>query len=512
MKKTLLLLLLAASSLSMSAQRRLVLIEEFTNDGCSPCASYSPTLDAVLDDRIGEVIAVKYHVGFPDNEDDVYTSQKANMNARINYYGINSVPTTVINGYKLESTPNVTSLNNMINVCASDPVTMNVTSAFTVNDGRLNVTVHVKPDAAIGGDSLRLFVAAIEEHATFASAFPNGETEQNYTCRQLLSGGEGINMGDVAAGGQYDYSTTWTISGVNDTKQLAVVAFVQNIKTGEILATGYAPRKPQEVNSLSLLHVDETPDNICIPDYSGKAIFRNSGQQPLTSAVLNVDINGTVKQYPWSGQLNYLEKDTLSFDNFTTFAFSDNNSVDMWFSNINDTDATSNHITKTLHNATQVTGGVQLRIYTDNAPEETSWKLYNSGGDVVQTGGPYSQSRHFYTENLQLKQDDCYQLEFLDAGGNGIKGAKGNGYFMLYQLNANGSKKRVVQGDYTGSVYDVNFHLSNADITLGIKNASTTTGKGEVTVYDLQGRRVNPESQGLRIVSKAGKAKKVIIK
>lgn len=120
MKKTLLLLLLAASGLSMSAQRRLVLIEEFTNDGCSPCASYSPTLDAVLDDRIGEVIAVKYHVGFPDNEDDVYTSQKANMDARINYYGINSVPTTVINGYKLESTPNVTSLNNMINVCASD--------------------------------------------------------------------------------------------------------------------------------------------------------------------------------------------------------------------------------------------------------------------------------------------------------------------------------------------------------------------------------------------------------
>ena len=97
----------------------------------------------------------------------------------------------------------------------------------------------------------------------------------------------------------------------------------------------------------------------------------------------------------------------------------------MWFSNINGTDATSNHITKTLHNATQVTGGVQLRIYTDNAPEETSWKLYNSEGDVVQTGGPYSQSRHFYTENLQLKQDDCYQLEFLDAGGNGIKGAKG---------------------------------------------------------------------------------------
>ena len=83
---------------------------------------------------------------------------------------------------------------------------------------------------------------------------------------------------------------------------------------------------------------------------------------------------------------------------------------------------------------------------------------------------------------------------------------------MLYQLNANGSKKRVVQGDYTGSVYDVNFHLSNADITLGIKNTSTTTGKGEVTVYDLQGRRVNPKSQGLRIVSKAGKAKKVIIK
>ena len=71
MKKTLLLLLLAASSLSMFAQRRLVLIEEFTNHGCSPCASYSPTLDAVLDDRIGEVIAVKYPAGSPDDEANV---------------------------------------------------------------------------------------------------------------------------------------------------------------------------------------------------------------------------------------------------------------------------------------------------------------------------------------------------------------------------------------------------------------------------------------------------------
>ena len=39
-------LLLAVAA---SAQNRIVLVEEFTNTGCGPCASWSPELDAVIE-------------------------------------------------------------------------------------------------------------------------------------------------------------------------------------------------------------------------------------------------------------------------------------------------------------------------------------------------------------------------------------------------------------------------------------------------------------------------------
>ena len=37
------------SVLPLCAQKPLVLIEEFTNTGCGPCASWSPVLDATID-------------------------------------------------------------------------------------------------------------------------------------------------------------------------------------------------------------------------------------------------------------------------------------------------------------------------------------------------------------------------------------------------------------------------------------------------------------------------------
>ena len=51
-------------------QKRLVLIEEFTNTGCGPCASWSPLLDSCINYRLGDCIAIKYHSGYPYNADE----------------------------------------------------------------------------------------------------------------------------------------------------------------------------------------------------------------------------------------------------------------------------------------------------------------------------------------------------------------------------------------------------------------------------------------------------------
>lgn len=139
-----------------------------------------------------------------------------------------------------------------------------------------------------------------------------------------------------------------------------------------------------------------------------------------------------------------------------------------------------------------------LKIYTDRKPEETTWKVYNSAGEVVDQGGPYSEPRKTYEKVLNLKTDDCYTLEFNDAGGDGIVGKAGNGYYIIYQYTSDKKKKNIKQGDYDGASHLVDFSLENTDVTLGIEgieadNINTDT---PVTVYDISGKAVMKTTAG----------------
>ena len=352
------------------------------------------------------------------------------------------------------------------------------------------------------GTSLRLFVAAIEEHIYPSKPYPNGETSLHYTMRKMFTGGDGIQISDdgLHAGQAYSYGASWEIDFCDDETQLGVVAFLQDIETKEVVCAAYSGAGTNKENHLTLVALNATPDFICVSDYYGYVVLRNDGYNTLTTATLNVKVNGSLKQYPWNGELDYLERDTLAFDGFRDFTLSDDeNQVQLWFSDVNGTAAESNRIKSTFSNSLQAHYGVQLRFYTDKKPDETTWKLYSSVGDVVREGGPYTDPMKLYTENLQLTHDDCYLLEFLDAGNDGIKGDYGTGYYQLYQIDNAGMTQRLTQGNYDGAVHDVYFNLTEASST-GVVEIPTD-GVSSGSCYDLQGRRVLHQERGVNIVN-----------
>ena len=444
-----------------AAQKPLVLIEEFTNTGCNPCAAWSPTLDQVINERLGDCIAIKYHSVYPDNGDEFYNYDPTAQQTRIDFYGVDGVPATYVNGMVIgERTYEM--MNTAIDHFLSQPARYVLSVSKTIVNHQLSVNVAVTPQGSEDPSHLRLFVAAIEEYLIPTRPCNNGETELQYTLRKLLTGGEGMEMGDAwEAGTSHSYDLSWDIDFMNDEQQLGVVAFVQDMETKEILGTAYCEPGSEQENHPTLMRLTDTPDLICVSNYYGQVIFRNSGSNTLTSAQMNVEVNGAVKQYPWSGHLQYLERDTLAFDDFRDFPLNaSENQVRIWMSDINGTESVSNTLTSQFENSVQATYSVQLRLYTDKKPEETTWKVYNSAGDVVREGGPYEGARKLYTENLELTEDDCYLLELEDAGGDGIKGSYGNGYYQLYQVSSDGKTSRLTQGDYTGSLCDVYFNLT----------------------------------------------------
>lgn len=481
------------ASKAQSDNKRLVLIEEFSNTGCGPCASYSPILDSVVSYRLGEVISVKYHGNYPDASDPFYLAQRDDIDRKIAFYDITAYPTTVINGYVMENCSSEYILNNAINVMQQQPENYKINLNSNLTDGTLHLSATVTPQRDTVNANLRLNIVVIEEYYEDASAFSNGETHVRNITRKILPDANGYNIGDVMkAGESYTYTTDWAVTGFGNTDQLGVVAFLQDVNTKEVLATAYVPKAAKGTNKLCLMNVEGTPDNICTPNYYGKVTFRNEGENTITSATLNVNVNGTLKTYSWTGDISYLDKATLDFDDFTNFALNavtNENTAEVWLSDINGTSSESNHMTLNFANAVKATSGVMLRIYTDNKPEETTWKVYNSAGDVVDEGGPYETGRKVYDTVLRLTADDCYTLEFYDAGGDGIVGNYGNGYFILYQYTADKKKKNIRQGDYDGSTYTVDFSLTDADATLGIKTISTADGTDKATLrYNLSGQ------------------------
>lgn len=474
-----------------------ILIEEFTNDGCNPCAKYSPILDKFINERLGDVIAVKYHVGFPDYNDPIFLSQQSDIDSRMTHYNITAAPTNVVNGRTVGNVMTSAWLEEATNAYRIINPHYDLDAYYKKDGNKLTVHTTVRPDTDACGDTLRLFVAVLEEHVDYDSALPNGETELNYTCRKLLTGGEGCALPSEMLKGQ-DYKNTfeWEIENFKDEKELSVVAWIEGTGSQFTHATYYIPKAPQQETAMELLSLTGTPDNICIPNYYGSVIVRNKGQQGIDQATLNVKVNGTLKQYTWTGWLEYLGKDTIDFADFTEFELNNSsnyNEVEVWLSNINDDGIESNHITNGFSNAINASGAVQLRFYTDKAPEETTWKLLNSAGDVVEQGGPLSEPRHFYTYNFKLDKEDCYTLEFLDSGKNGIVGENGNGYFILYQLNEDGKKTKLLQGDYDGSIHDTYFHLASPTPTLGIREMNEPSTLTQGSMYNLNGIEIKEQ-------------------
>lgn len=450
---------------TMASAQQLVLIEEFTNTGCGPCATWSPELDSAINYRLGQCIAVKYHSAFPNKQDEFYLYQAKEHQEKVDYYNVTGVPATFVNGIEINNR-SFAGMNEAIDYFLQQPEKYATEVSKTLAGQQLSVSLKMQPLMQAKHGDLRLNVMVVEEHIDLGSPAPNGETELNYTVRRMLTPAGGLAVESASADELpiVEWNGSWDIDAFDNLSELGVVAFLQDRDSREILACNYAGPDVTAQNKLSLLMVEDTPDLICMPLYSGSVILRNDGANQLTSAVLNVEVNGSVKQYPWTGNLGYLERDTLRFSDFTDFelATAGANKVRIWFSSVNGSSNSSNCWVLQFQHSVQAENGVQLKIYTDKKPEETTWNIYDSEGTLVWTGGPYTEQRKIITEQLPLKRDDCYQLELLDAGGDGIKGAFGNGYYQLLQVGKDGKTQRITQGDFSGAAHYVNFRLNNA--------------------------------------------------
>ncbi|MEI6899538.1 MAG: hypothetical protein WCL00_06655 [Bacteroidota bacterium] len=86
MKKFFLLTFSLFYSLMLISQtQRLVLLEQFTQASCGPCATVNPGIESLLNSNPDKITSVWYHTSWP-GVDPMYNQNPADVNARVGLY------------------------------------------------------------------------------------------------------------------------------------------------------------------------------------------------------------------------------------------------------------------------------------------------------------------------------------------------------------------------------------------------------------------------------------------
>jgi hypothetical protein len=503
------LLMLFSGTALMAQSQRLVLAEEFTNASCGPCAGQNPDFDALLQANADKITSIKYHMSWPGT-DPMYSHNTVDNNARRMLYGINSVPHVQMDGSWWDGMPmNVT--QSRINAAYAIPSPFEILVKHELSDDEqtIHVTALVKATADVSSDNLRLFLVVIEKHIHFNSPPGyNGEKDFYNVMKKILPDKNGYLLSsDISTGQYFIVESSWELANVYNKNELSVVAFIQDMNTKEIFQAANSSTDDIVLpfaNDVEITGIKYATQKNCSGTMSPVITIRNNGSSPVSSVEVHYHINnGEEGSMQWTGSLSSLQKTELALNDLS-FPVEDTNHLVVSVTAVNGSDdqyEANNTLLYEFYKA-DVVEQAYLIIYLDDHPEETSWKLKNSAGNVVQEGGPYPGQSGQKIFALEFNGSDCYKLEMNDAGGDGFTGS---GFYLV----AFGNNSISFQGgaftdkDVNEIGYDivgVEDHVDRIDqfkvfpnpadnrlnVTFGLKKG----GDVEITLLSMEGKVV----------------------
>ena len=523
MKKKITLLVFSLSIVVASVlgqSQRMVLAEEFTSTTCGPCAAQNPAYDILLENNLDKVVSIKYHMSWPaPGNDPFYLDNQSENNNRRGYYTVNSVPHVQMDGSSWSGQPQ--SVNqNRINSMYAVPAQFDIQTQTELSAGQdtIFVTTLVKATADIT-NNLVIHNVVTERFLHFNSApGNNGEKDFYNVMKKMLPSASGTQLDAPMSAGDYVIlQNFWVLDYIYDIDQLEVVTFIQSNLNKEVSQTALSSEDaltPVYSLDAEILSVSNVTTTNCFGTLTPKITIRNNGQVALTDMDIEYTVNGgDVQSASWAGNLNFLETaeielseisfDVLESNTLQILGINPNSSTDDYEPN--------NTFNYQFEQAPNLSGGVNLFMIFDNNPEETTWELVNSAGEIVQSGGPYDTPNAMKIEPLDVSGVDCFELLVYDAGGNGMCCNDGDGYYAViygsnqtafqgnsfgdldrnqFNYDAVGIKEEVIYGEmsiYPNPVNDI----------LNIKFDLIEDSEVDIQVYDLLGKKVYSSFEGL---------------
>jgi hypothetical protein len=318
MKKNLLsIALMFVGVTAFSQTPRLSLFEEFTGETCPPCASTNPGLNATLTANASKVVAIKWQVAIPSapsNTWSLYQTNAVEINARMNYYSVNSAPQGRMDGQSLtvfggssdhagNCTPGLISTAQAL----TSPFSINIVRAWDAGCSSVNLTITVQASANYTATNALQFRTVMVERLIQFSVQPGTNGEKNFEDVAIKS------FPSIQSG--YSLPTAWTVGQLHTftlncpiptytrkKEEIAFVGFIQDAANKKVLQAFRADKVAIPTTALTML--DTKVNTTCSSTISPQITIKNTGANPITSFTVTSFADGIAgTTTPWSGNL-----------------------------------------------------------------------------------------------------------------------------------------------------------------------------------------------------------------
>jgi hypothetical protein len=280
------------------------MMEKFTSSTCYPCflfntGSFNPFYEDYGHDK---AVLINYQVNWPGAGDPYYTAE---VGSRVNYYGINAAPTLLMNTTDVGQ-PSTTGLQNLLDdIIENDHLSyFKIDADHAIDGNNIDVTVDITPYIS-GNYTLRVMVIEKETTGNIAT---NGETHFEHVFMKALPNPNGTAVSLVQDETQhFDFSYDMSSTNVEEMDDLAVVVFLQDDSTKQIMQSGYTDSSglvlgtseaatgshivlvPNPTSGIVKI-ISENDVNVQIFDLSGKNVFNQANV--INNSTLNLSALG----------------------------------------------------------------------------------------------------------------------------------------------------------------------------------------------------------------------------
>jgi len=307
-----LLALLTLHQLTFAQAQRLVLVEEFTQASCGPCASQNPGFNDLLNQNPDLVRSIKYQVSWP-GYDPMYLQNPAQVDSRVSYYGVNSVPWGWMDGVSIindcnayTGAPACLSQSDIDNESAvSSPFTLSLSHTLSPNADSIYITLDITAVGTVSG-TIKARIAVVEQEIDFTVApGSNGETVFENVMKQMLPNTSGTLLpSTIDVGYTNTITQKWKLANIYNLNRLAVIAWIQNDAGKAVYQAAYSDPLPALTNCANITSLSVPSSMSCTGLVTPKVSLKNLGTTTLTNATISSAVgSGTVSIHDWAGSL-----------------------------------------------------------------------------------------------------------------------------------------------------------------------------------------------------------------